>query len=447
MRTVVFLGPTLPVTEARALLVADYLPPAAFGDVYRAALRRPVAIAIIDGVFERQPTVWHKEILWAMTQGVHVLGASSMGALRAAELSPLGMVGIGRIFEAFRTGELQDDDEVAVVHGPAETGYACSSVAMVDMRATLVAALEEAIIDHDTKEALLRIGKRYNFRERSYPALLRAAAREGVAGAELDRLAQWFPTGRVQQKRADAIELLRELARWQKDPPPPHQPSFSFSRTDAWESARVQMDRGPGDSPGGAGADASILEELAVTGRFSTVFALALDRALAARLAESSGYRPDRESMLRAGASLGAEHGLGDKSRFASWLDEQGLDAATLPSFLREEATLRWARTIFRNEAEAQVASMLRARGEWAATVSRSVRKREQLEAAGLDSPSLGDAGLTEDALWTWYFEDVVHVPMPPDLAEYAAVSGFSGLTAMRRAVLRERLFRELHGS
>ena len=69
------------------------------------------------------PTVWHKEILWAMAQGIHVFGAASIGALRAAELDAFGMRGIGRIYEAFRDGVLEDDDEVAVLHGPEELGY------------------------------------------------------------------------------------------------------------------------------------------------------------------------------------------------------------------------------------------------------------------------------------------------------------------------------------
>ena len=119
MSVVVFAGPTLRQSDVLARLDAQVLGPAAFGDVYRAAHARPTALAIIDGYFERVPATWHKEILWAMAEGVHVFGASSMGALRAAELSVFGMVGVGKIFEAFRDGVLEDDDEVAVAHGAA----------------------------------------------------------------------------------------------------------------------------------------------------------------------------------------------------------------------------------------------------------------------------------------------------------------------------------------
>ena len=49
-------------------------PPVGQGDVYRAATRyRPRAIGIVDGYFHQVPSVWHKEILWAMAEGIHDL--------------------------------------------------------------------------------------------------------------------------------------------------------------------------------------------------------------------------------------------------------------------------------------------------------------------------------------------------------------------------------------
>src|SRR5436305_3085254 len=115
MRAVVFAGPTLPPRLRRdGETLWEWRPPVRQGDVYRAALTGPAAIGIIDGYFEVVPTVWHKEILWAMAQGIHLFGAASIGALRAAELDSFGMRGVGRIYEAYRDGILEDDDEVAV---------------------------------------------------------------------------------------------------------------------------------------------------------------------------------------------------------------------------------------------------------------------------------------------------------------------------------------------
>ena len=108
MSAVLFAGPTIGAAEARARLACTVLPPAAVGDLLRAVRGGARAILLVDGVFERAVPVWHKEILWALLQGIHVFGASSMGALRAAELQPFGMVGIGRtVFQGDRIEEFK----------------------------------------------------------------------------------------------------------------------------------------------------------------------------------------------------------------------------------------------------------------------------------------------------------------------------------------------------
>ena len=106
MTAIVFAGPTLPADAVAALLPeATVLPPARQGDIFRAVrAHRPIALGLIDGVFLHEPAVWHREILWALHQGIHVFGAASMGALRAAELAPFGMRGVGRVFGAYRDG-------------------------------------------------------------------------------------------------------------------------------------------------------------------------------------------------------------------------------------------------------------------------------------------------------------------------------------------------------
>ncbi|NER31958.1 MAG: hypothetical protein F6J89_31220, partial [Symploca sp. SIO1C4] len=122
-KIVIFLGPSLPRAEAREIVDAVYLPPAKQSDLISAVTTyKPDIIALIDGVFLSYPSVWHKEILYALQQGVAVYGASSMGALRAAETSDFGMVGVGAIYRMYASGELIDDDEVALIHGQEDTG-------------------------------------------------------------------------------------------------------------------------------------------------------------------------------------------------------------------------------------------------------------------------------------------------------------------------------------
>ena len=92
--TYIFIGPTIRPAELQDEVQACFLPPVSQGDVLGLLRLKPDVIGIVDGYFERIPAVWHKEILQALEQGVYVVGAASMGALRAAELGPFGMAGV-----------------------------------------------------------------------------------------------------------------------------------------------------------------------------------------------------------------------------------------------------------------------------------------------------------------------------------------------------------------
>jgi hypothetical protein len=206
-RTLVFVGPTLPAAEVTRLLpAAEVLPPAAVGDVLRAARRRSVArMAIIDGYFERMAAIWHKEILVALDRGIEVWGAASMGALRAAELAPYGMIGVGAIYRAFARGELVADDEVAVAHLPAEHGYQAVSDALVNLRDGLARAHAARVIDPRTRDRLVELARARFYRERSWDQLVTDARSAGLA---VDALAAWPKPDR---KAEDARALLRKL--------------------------------------------------------------------------------------------------------------------------------------------------------------------------------------------------------------------------------------------
>ncbi len=242
MTACVFLGPSLARAAAARELDAVYLPPVGKGDVYRAVRQGPHAIGIVDGYFHQAPAVWHKEILWAMAEGVRILGSASMGALRAAELHAFGMEGVGRIFEAYRDGVIEDDDEVAVRHGPAELGYLAVSEAMVNIRATLERAAAEHVIAEPSRALLERLAKATFYAERCYPTLLTKARATGLPAAEIDRLAAWLPQGRVDQKSEDAIAMLR-LIRASKGPARmPRRVKYHFQTTEIWDKARLEFD-------------------------------------------------------------------------------------------------------------------------------------------------------------------------------------------------------------
>lgn len=223
------------------MLDACYLPPAANGDVARAVSNGARVIGIVDGYFEWTLAVWHKEILWALAQGVHVLGAASMGALRAAELAVFGMRGVGMIFEMYRDGVLEDDDEVAVAHEPGRT-YAVASEAMINIRRTLSDATRAGVVSDTTRRRLETIAKRTFYPDRAYDTLLMAARLEGLPSRELHALEMWLPGHRVDQKRADALLLLEDLKALGTRQPEAHRADFTLARSPYLERLLESLD-------------------------------------------------------------------------------------------------------------------------------------------------------------------------------------------------------------
>lgn len=236
MNSVIFLGPSLSIQAARQILpAATYLPPAAQGDVYQVCRLKPEAIGIIDGYFEHLPSVWHKEILWAMKEGIHLFGSASLGALRAAELAPFGMVGVGTIFQWYQQGVLEDDDEVAVAHGSATEGYPLFSTAMVDIRQTLAKAQAQQLITPDYHPALLAYAKSLYYPHRTYANLATFAAQQGFIEAKT--FLAWIHQDKVEQKREDAQLMLRAMADFLATSPSPKKVTYHFQHTRLWEAA------------------------------------------------------------------------------------------------------------------------------------------------------------------------------------------------------------------
>ena len=244
-RAVIFAGPSLPPSTRPSDPALEWYPPVRQGDVYHAALTRPAIIGITDGYFEVTPTVWHKEILWAMAQGIHVYGSASIGALRAAELHFFGMKGVGRIFEAYCHGILSDDDEVAVLHGPEELDYPAVTEAMVNIRATLDKAVAEGVLDCWLVARLTEIGKILFYKERNWDAILGLATGRGLPPTPLDQLALWLQSGRVDQKQIDALEMIAMIREHLAAGVTPLRVSYEFHETGYHKAATRRFTEGP----------------------------------------------------------------------------------------------------------------------------------------------------------------------------------------------------------
>jgi hypothetical protein len=426
----VFLGPTLAEKEARAELDAVYLPPVSAGDVYRLWRRRPRAIGIVDGHFDRVPAVWHKEIMWIMERGVHVFGAAGLGALRAAELDPFGMHGVGWVYQAFRDETLDRDDEVAVSHAPAGDGYRPLSEAMVNIRRTLAAAEQQEIISAATAGILLSAGTALFYPERTWPELLRAAGAARAAAAELDALRRWLPAGRIDQQAADAVAMLREMRGFLAAGPAPQQVSWSMAHTAMWEAAKRGADTLSRDgAPGPGPVLERILDEIRLLGpgAFEAAWCRGLVRAFAADFAEREGAATGGEERHDAVAAFRTSRNLEQDTDLARFLAGNDLSAEELERLVVTDEMVRWACGQAEWAAFGGLLDDLRLAGDYPRLAARARAK------AG-DGGQPG-APASEETAIGWYFAQRRGTAVPDDLAGYAQSCGFPDEQAFRTAV------------
>ena len=210
-KIIVYTGLSLPFDEAKEILDSTddveviYKKPIQRGDLGPALRQRPDIIAIIDGVFHQNSAVGHKEILNVINSGVRVYGASSMGALRASELDSLGMIGIGYVYNQYSTGEVDSDDDVAVMLD-SETLEALSEP-LINMRYVFTNAVCENIISEDEKNELLDIAKETYYPKRSYSQTL---SQSSLDDEKKDLLIDFIRTS-PDIKKEDAKELLKTI--------------------------------------------------------------------------------------------------------------------------------------------------------------------------------------------------------------------------------------------
>ncbi|MGA4837437.1 TfuA-like protein [Streptomyces sp. G45] len=177
MNVHVFIGPTLPADTVRERFPAAVLHgPARHGDLIRLDPGPGDTAVVIDGLYHHSLPLRHKEILWALARGAAVIGAASIGALRAAELDGYGMVGAGEIYRQYRDGEIDSDADVAVTHTE-DPPHRALSLALVDLRHQLGHLSAEGFLTSTAAEQILRTGTSLSYTQRSWAAIRHQLAR------------------------------------------------------------------------------------------------------------------------------------------------------------------------------------------------------------------------------------------------------------------------------
>lgn len=393
MTIVVYLGPTMPRSEAARILPdAVFRPPAAQSDILSVVDElQPDGILLIDGVFTQQLSVWHKEILYALERGVAVYGSSSMGALRVAETAAYGARGFGQIYDAFAGGELTDDDEVAVMHASAEAEFRALSDAMVNIRQTLRAAVAAGVVTQDQHDVLIALAKGRFYPERSYAAMLYDADEHALPADVLAALKAFIRTSAVDQKRIDAVALLNHVAAHGVQPPPPVQVTRSHP-FDAMYFRDRRVQHGGASLPlADIGAYAALhLSDFGETNEH------ALHAALVDVLGELLGVEPDDDAVAAELVRFRTDRRLRTDAELLRWRRENDLNEGDFAQLMRRLATRRALRDwlISRKYLERtteEVLDELRLQGRYPAVAAAAGHQQALLDAAHPDFTFRGD--------------------------------------------------------
>lgn len=238
---VLFVGPSLGghIAAARSTFPKiDFRPPAACGDILKAVQDGATAIGLVDGYFGDLPSVWHKEILFALEHDVAVAGGASMGALRAAECGAFGMIGLGSIFEDYDAGRLLDDEAVALVHAPEQLGWLPLSVPWVDFEPTIEAMYARSEITFGERKKLLLAGRFLHFSERTYARAVDEC--QFTRKGRRDQILVAIRKNRIERKRDDARLVLEWL---QRDAFSAADRDWRFAATSHWELLHAEITR------------------------------------------------------------------------------------------------------------------------------------------------------------------------------------------------------------
>lgn len=133
-RLVVFVGPSAEGNAIHHPRVEQH-PPVVSGDLRRLAQACPPnerrTFLVLDGEFGQSLALTVGEIRWALAAGHRVFGGTSMGALRACEAGPAGMVGVGTVYRQLLAGLSVADADLGI--GSSSVGVALT-VPMIDIR-------------------------------------------------------------------------------------------------------------------------------------------------------------------------------------------------------------------------------------------------------------------------------------------------------------------------
>ncbi len=334
------------------------------------------------------------------------------------------MEGVGRIFEAFRDGVLEDDDEVALLHAPAELGYQPLTEPMVNIRATLAKAVREGVVGAASQRSVTAVAKALFYQERAWPTVLSRAGDAGVARADLKALSAFCEQSRVDQKRLDALAMLRSMRNAPAEAAP-----VAFHLEETWlsEAAKQAARR---ERPACEAADTAVLDDLRLRGKeWRALYRRALDRLALKAHAQRRNSQVNDEDVIAELDRIRRLHRLESAEELNGYLRDNDLDHESFVRLAREKLQVASLRRRWDPSVATEVVNAMKLKGAYAPIKSR------QRELTGL--PTAQPRPQDQEIL-AWYVRTRLEGRAPPDLLIHARSIGFPDLTAFLAALRRE---------
>lgn len=446
MNVHVFLGPSIPQAAAHALLPnATIRPPAQQGDLL-ASVNQGGAdlIGLIDGTFHQNLSVWHNEVCHLLSRGIAIYGASSMGALRAAETDCFGMIGVGEIYRWYRDGVITGDDEVALLHGDQSAGYPSLSLPSVNIRASVAAAVANGRLASAAADDLIELARAIYYPDRDLAAVLAACRASGSTALEPDVVRHILTDGYVDLKQSDARALLVALRRVSEGIDPcPAPASFDFARSSVFDSLYnldQKIETARGDVTLQAVAEYFALE----SPDFAEFRRASLDAAIVSFFAHLIGIEVTEAEMAAERRDFMASHGLESAAALAEWRVRNLFSEADLNEFLAQEASGRRMRAWVMSSGSLDrgaksLIDELRRRGTFPLWAEAAAEQAAIVEVYG-GRPEYGEIAEADPRLLALRHAAATNVRIEGDASAWAANAGFEVVSDLVDALRRSAI-------
>lgn len=350
MKIIVFSGPSL--GEIPNINNDDiiWLPPAGQGDFLSAVHRlKPDVAVIIDTLIWPHTTVWHKEIIWALSKGVRVIGTAAVGALRAAELSFCGMKGWGQVYDQAAAGNLEDDAEVFCIWEKNDSGYKRLTEPLVNIRATLDTSKVKTILTMEERTVFFKTAQQIYYKNRTFNTIKEAMAADGMSVKSAESILSCVQEYYVDVQLNDAIETLKQISDPQFLPKPLSPETMDIPIDDRGSIFRMLYDN---DRIVERDGITMRLNEIGnfVTTHHKNIEPLvynAFNRDLTLILADQVGLCVPDDDIAAYSLKFRRKSGLMDNESFGEWLTANDMNLEDFSRLMEEETLIRQLHTSF----------------------------------------------------------------------------------------------------